>query len=92
MEFEKNINGVHYLNKNKNINENTEFENLKEWIYINFLINNYVTNKKSIELILKEIIYDIKIIENEVLKKKIMTYLPSYFLKYKKYNKKYPII
>lgn len=83
-----NINGFHYLVKK----ENNELDSIVKWIYINLLINNCKTDMKTIKLILHELIYDIKIIENENLKKRIMKYLPSMFFKYKKYNKLCPNI
>lgn len=88
MEMDYNINGFHYLVKK----ENNELDSIVKWIYINLLINNYKTDMKTIKLILNELIYDIKIIENENLKKRIIKYLPSMFFKYKKYNKLCPNI
>lgn len=89
MNMDLNINGIHYLIKN---DSNKEIDKLKKWIYINLQINNYKTNMERIELILNEIIYDIKVINDEVLKKRILKYVPDVFLKYKKYNKLYPDI
>ena len=83
-----NIKGVHYLVKK----ENKDYENIVKWIYINLLINNYKTDIKIIKLILNDIIYDIKTIENENLKKRIIKFLPTIFFKYKKYNKLCPNI
>lgn len=88
MDIDYNINGFHYLVKK----ENNELDSIVKWIYINLLINNCKTDMKTIKLILHELIYDIKIIENENLKKRIMKYLPSMFFKYKKYNKLCPNI
>ena len=88
MEIDYNINGFHYLVKK----ENTESDYTVKWIYINLLINNCKTDIKTINLILNDIIYDVKIIENENLKKRIIKYLPSLFFKYKKYNKLCPNI
>ena len=94
MDIDYNINGVHYLFKKKEENNylNSELDVLSKWIYINLLINNNKKELKIIKLILEDIIYDIKVIENEPLKKLIIKYLPSNFLKYKKYNKLYPNI
>lgn len=88
MDIDYNIKGIHYLVKK----ENNELDSIVKWIYINLLINNYKTDMKTIKLILNELIYDIKIIENENLKKRIIKYLPSMFFKYKKYNKLCPNI
>ena len=88
MDIDYNINGFHYLVKK----ENKEYNYIVKWIYINLLINNCKTDIKTIKLILNELIYDIKIIENENLKKRIIKYLPSMFFKYKKYNKLCPNI
>ena len=88
MEIDYNINGFHYLVKK----ENDEYDYIVKWIYINLLINNCKTDMKAIKLILNDLIYDIKIIENESLKRKIIKYLPSMFFKYKKYNKLCPNI
>lgn len=88
MDIDYNINGFHYLVKK----ENDEYDYIVKWIYINLLINNCKTDIKTIKLILNEVIYDIKIIENENLKKRIIKYLPSMFFKYKKYNKLCPNI
>lgn len=88
MDMDYNIKGVHYLVKK----ENKDFENIVRWIYINLLINNYKTDIKIIKLILNDIIYDIKTIENENLKKRIIKFLPTIFFKYKKYNKLCPNI
>jgi hypothetical protein len=88
MDIDYNINGFHYLVKK----ENDEYDYIVKWIYINLLINNCKTDIKTIKLILNELIYDIKIIENENLKKRIIKYLPSMFFKYKKYNKLCPNI
>ena len=88
MEIDYNINGFHYLVKK----ENDEYDYIVKWIYINLLINNCKTDMKTIKLILHDLIYDIKIIENESLKRKIIKYLPSMFFKYKKYNKLCPNI
>ena len=88
MDIDYNINGFHYIVKK----ENDKYDYIVKWIYINLLINNCKTDMKTIKLILHELIYDIKIIENENLKKRIMKYLPSMFFKYKKYNKLCPNI
>ena len=88
MDIDYNINGFHYLVKK----ENHKYDYIVKWIYINLLINNCKTDMKTIKLILHELIYDIKIIENENLKKRIMKYLPTMFFKYKKYNKLFPNI
>jgi hypothetical protein len=88
MDMDYNIKGVHYLVKK----ENKDYENIVKWIYINLLINNYKTDIKIIKLILNDIIYDIKTIENENLKKRIIKFLPTIFFKYKKYNKLCPNI
>jgi hypothetical protein len=88
MDIDYNIKGVHYLVKK----ENKDFENIVKWVYINLLINNYKTDIKIIKLILNDIIYDIKTIENENLKKRIIKFLPTIFFKYKKYNKLCPNI
>lgn len=89
MNIDYNINGNHYLIKK---DKSDELDCLTNWIYINLLINDYKMDINIIKLILKEIIYDIKVIENETLKKRIIRYVPSFFFKYKKYNKLYPNI
>lgn len=89
MNLDYHINGTHYLIKK---DKKDELDYLTNWIYINLLINDSKTDIYKISLIVKEIIYDIKLIENENLKKRIMRYVPSSFLKYKKYNKLYPNI
>jgi hypothetical protein len=90
-----NINGVHYFIKNEEKIENDkEYDILKKWIYINMIINKNQQPIEKIDIILKDIIYNIKTVNNSdlIIKKKIMEFIPTKFLKYKKYNNIYPNI
>lgn len=88
MDINYNINGIHYLVKK----ENNDLDYIVKWVYINLLINNNKTDIKMIKLIINDIIYDIKTIENKNLKKRIIKFIPTIFFKYKKYNKLCPNI
>lgn len=84
-----NINGIHYFIKNEEKIENDkEYEILIKWIYINMIINKNKQPIEKIDIILKDIIYNIKTINDYdlILKKKMINLIPTKFLKYKKYN------